>query len=225
MFDLFGNPQQAQGTIEYPAPLTERYRPHALDEFAGLAKVKPYIKALIARPKESNWLFVGPSGTGKTTMARAIAEAIGAEVHHIGSQECNLARLGEVVYSCWMVPMMGKHFHMVLVDEADLMSTAAQNYLLSKLDGTATIPNTIWVFTCNDADRLETRFRSRCFELAFSNYAISSDASKLLERIWTENVPHHDTAAPNFARMVKDANGNVREALMKLELELMAATV
>jgi DNA polymerase III delta prime subunit len=40
-------------------------------------------------------------------------------------------------------------FHLVLIDEADQMSNAAQLALLSKLDATAFPPNTIFIFTCN----------------------------------------------------------------------------
>jgi hypothetical protein len=56
----------------------------------------------------------------------------------------------------------------------------------------------------------------------FSSYGIASDAAALLERIWLENAPAA-AKQPNFARIVKDANNNVREALQKLELELMLA--
>jgi len=44
----------------------------------------------------------------------------------------------------------------------------------------------------------------------------------LLERIWRDNAPS-TASAPNFARIVKESNNNVREALMRLETELMLA--
>ena len=74
MIDLFGNQSSAQSSIDFPAGLTERYRPHSLDEFVGLEKPKKICARLAARPIESAWLFVGPSGTGKTTMALTLAE-------------------------------------------------------------------------------------------------------------------------------------------------------
>jgi DNA polymerase III delta prime subunit len=116
--------------------------------------------------------------------------------------------------------MAGKKMHLILVDEADQMTDAAQLYCLSKLDGTAKIPNTIWIFTCNSIDRFETRFLSRNKVIEFSSYGIAQDAAALLARIWQENAPA-GAAAPNFARIVKESNNNVRESLMKLELELM----
>jgi replication-associated recombination protein RarA len=221
MFDLFGS-HTSQSALDFPTPLTEKYRPRSMAEFVGLAKPKALCAKLAARPFPSAWLFVGPSGTGKTTMGMALGEMIPAEIHHIPSQECDLAHLERIARTCAYVPAMGKKMHLVLVDEADQMSPAAQLYLLSKLDSTAALPNTIWVFTCNAIDRLQDRFLSRVKQVEFSSYGIAADAAALLERIWDENVPS-SAAAPNFARIVKESNNNVREALMKLETEIMLA--
>jgi len=223
MLDLFGNSQQPSQTgFTFPVQLTERYRPRTMSEFIGLAKPKAICSKLAAMPFESAWLFVGPSGTGKTTMAMSLAEMIPAELHHVPSQECNLANLARVCMTCQYVPMAGRRMHLILVDEADQMTDAAQLFLLSKLDGTSPLPNTIWVFTCNSTDRLADRFLSRVKQIEFSSYGIAADAAGLLERIWRDNAPS-TASAPNFARIVKESNNNVREALMRLETELMLA--
>lgn len=219
METLFGS-TQAQADLNFPLTLAERYRPAAIDEFVGLTKAKNILKKLAARPTESSWLFTGPSGTGKTSMALALAKLIPAELHHIPSQNCNLENIERVRRTCQYVPAAGFKAHLVLVDEADRMSEAAQIALLSKLDGTDKAPNTIWVFTCNATDRFEARFLSRHFRVDFSSYAISKDAAAFLERIWEAEAP--DAQPPNFARIVKDANNNIREAVMSLEMELMA---
>jgi replication-associated recombination protein RarA len=220
--DLFGHTPTTQSELAFPVSLTERYRPLSPAEFVGLAKPKLICSKLAERPFDSGWLFIGPSGTGKTTMALALAALIPAEVHHVPSQQCTLAELERVASTCHRVPTYGKRFHLVLVDEADRMSDAAQLFLLSKLDGTAPCPTTIWIFTANETTRLQDRFLSRVKTVEFSSYGIASDAAALLERIWLENAPAA-AKQPNFARIVKDANNNVREALQKLELELMLA--
>jgi replication-associated recombination protein RarA len=222
MFELFDSPAapSAQTQLDFPIPLTERYRPRAMADFVGLAKPKLLCAKLAARPFASAWLFTGPSGTGKTTMGIALGEMIPAEMHHIPSQECDLATLERVCRTCARVPWMGKKMHLVLVDEADQMSPAAQLFLLSKLDSTAQLSNVIWVFTCNSTDRLQDRFLSRVKQVEFSSYGIAAETAAMLQKIWDENTT---AAAPNFARIVKESNNNVRESLMKLELELMLA--
>ena len=222
MFDLFGNSQPTQSSFEYPPALFELYRPQTVSAFIGLSDAKDFCEDLIDNPKPSAWRFEGPSGTGKTTMALALAQAIPAEIHHIPSQNCNLETLERVCRTCQYVPAMGFKMHLALVDEADQMSPAAQLYLLSKLDGTAQLPNTIWIFTCNDTERLQDRFLSRTLPVKFSSHGIAAETTALLARIWEEQAPA-GAEAPTFSRIVIDAKNNVRASLMSLELKLTLA--
>jgi hypothetical protein len=100
MSDLFGSIQPSQPVFTFPASLASRYQPHSIDSFIGLSKPKQLCRNLAANPKPIALRFVGPSGTGKTTLALALAESIPAEIHHIPSQECNLEQLERVSRTC-----------------------------------------------------------------------------------------------------------------------------
>jgi replication-associated recombination protein RarA len=206
-------------TLPFPMPLAEKYRPHVITDFIGLDKPKRILSKFAENPYPSAWLFGGPPGCGKTAMALALAEMLRAELHHIPSQQCNIATVEDVMRQCWYIPASGG-FHLVLVDEADRMTPAAQLHFLSKLDATAFPPQTIFVFTCNGTDGLEPRFLSRTRQIDFSSYGMACEAARLLETIWQREA--NGAAAPNFARIVKESSNNVRDALMCLETELLA---
>jgi replication-associated recombination protein RarA len=219
---MFPNQQPANQSMafEFPKPLAEKYRPSTIPEFIGLDKVKKILAAFATRPTVSAWVFVGPPGTGKTSMAQALCAAIAGEFHHIPSQRCTAQAIDEVTRMCWYCPQ-GGGFHVVCVDEFDRMTDGAQLALLSKLDSTAAPPQTIWIFTGNGTDGMEKRFLSRCRVLEFSSYGMREALAELLARVWTvEAKPTSE--APDFTRIAKDATNNVRTALMALELELLA---
>ena len=150
---------ESQQGFDYPKPLTEEFKPVRLADFIGLEKQRKVIAGFLARPYPVAMMFSGDAGTGKTSMAYAVARELNATVWHVGSQDCKVDRLKEISHNCNYIPQAGlRGFHVVIVDEADRMSTAAQDYLLSKLDGTEPCPATIWIFTSNDCEKLEKRF-------------------------------------------------------------------
>lgn len=211
----------AQSTLGFPQPLAEKYRPRLIADFIGLEKQRKVLSAFAKRPCSCAWLFLGPSGIGKSTMALALAEELKAELHKIPSQKANAQAIEDTVRSCWFAPMQPGGFHVVLCDEADQMTPAAQLALLSKLDSTDPAPNTIWIFTANDTSRLEKRFLSRTRVLEFSAYGMRSELASLLAKVWQAETGNVGTL--DFERFAKDSCNNVRDALSSLEIELLAA--
>ncbi len=210
-----------QSSLAFPQPLAEKYRPRRIADFIGLDKPKRILAGFAASPKNAALIFVGESGLGKTTMALAMAEEMEAEVHLIPSQKCTVENVEDVTRMCWYATRKVNGFHLVVVDEADQMTEKAQLALLSKLDSTARPPQTIFIFTCNSTKGLEKRFLSRCIVVEFSNYALRGELAEFLAKVWQS-----ETGRPgelNFERIAKDSTNNVREALNRLEVELLAA--
>ena len=81
-------------------------------------------------------------------------------------------------------------------------------------------PNTIFIFTCNGTAGLEPRFLSRCRTVEFSSYGMASEIAAFLDRVWHSEGGNGN--GPDLSRVVKDSRNNVRDALMTLEVELMA---
>jgi len=218
MFDSMRDAEQTG--LGFPVPLSEKYRPKKIADFIGLEKTRKVLGAFAQRPTSSAWLFVGASGVGKSSLALALASEIEAEFHHIPSQKCTAQTIDDTVRLCWYLPRKANGFHLVLVDEADRMSPAAQLALLSKLDSTDPPPSTIFIFTANQADGLENRFLSRCRKLEFSNYGMRESLAAFLAKVWYAETGSEQ--GPDFARIAKESTNNVRDALMTLEVELLA---
>ena len=206
-----------------PSILTEKYRPTRIADFVGLEKPRCIATRIAAAPPATGGLlFLGEPGIGKTTLALAIAAEMPAELHHIASQDCNVERLRQVVSTCHYVPREGCKRHVVLIDEGDQMTAAAQLYMLSILDSTAPPPDTLFIITANGTDRLQERLLSRLIPVQFSAHGQSTATAALLERVWESEAPA-TAQRPNFARIVKEACNNVRASLMQLQTELLLA--
>ena len=200
--------------------LCEKYRPLKVADFIGLTKPKLILQKLAARPSGRALLFEGKSGSGKTAMALAFAAEIRAEVHVLPANECTRDNLAKLWISCQYGPKVGFRLHLVLVDQADRLSKSRQLDLRSKIDGSESLKNVIWVFTATPTTTLDEGFRSRCMQLTFSTYGNSGAAARMLERVWQAEAP--GAPPPNFTRIVKERNGNMRAALMEIESKLSA---
>jgi replication-associated recombination protein RarA len=200
--------------------LCEKYRPLKIADFIGLAEPKLILQGAAARPYARAFLFEGKTGSGKTAMALAFAAEIPAEVHVLPAPDCTSGNVDKLWRTCQFTPKAGFKMHLVLVDQTDLLSKKKQLELRSKIDGPEKLAHVIWIFTATPTDKLDAGLRSRCVQLKFSTYGNSTAAAELLERVWRAEAP--TAPPPNFARIIKEANGSIRAALMDLVLKLAA---
>lgn len=82
------------------APLADRIRPTTLDEVVGqthiLGKGK-YLRRIIEGGNIPNMIFYGPSGVGKTTVARIVAESAGKKLHKLNGTSASVADIKDVI--------------------------------------------------------------------------------------------------------------------------------
>lgn len=209
----------ATASLEFPQSLWEKYQPETLDQFIGLDRPKAVFGSFVKKPFASAWLLLGPSGTGKTTMGLAVARALNAELHHVPSRSCDLETVERLAHTCQYVPLSGG-FHLILIDEADQMTLAAQLAFLSKLDATAFPRSTIFIFTANDTRLLEQRFLSRLRLVEFGTQGIEAGLASYLKVIWYQETGWRNGV--DLKAICESSEGNVRDALMRLEVEIMA---
>ena len=234
-------PTDIQPGFSFPQTLTEKYRPKAISAFLGLDKPKAFYRNLLAHPRPSATLCIGPPGSGKTSMALAFARELPCSLIHVAAQKATVDEFDRIAERTCYYPARGQ-FWVVLVDEADCMTPKAQLQLCSKLDGASglrptfgggfeqgALANVIWIFTCNGRGPrgtepppgFEDRFLSRCFHLGFSTYGLGPKLADFIRLIWDRETDSLDGEfLPDFARIVKDCNNSVRDSLNAIELRI-----
>ncbi len=123
----------------YPmsSPLADRMRPHSLDEVVGqdhLVGSDGVIRAFLERRELPSMIFWGPPGCGKTTMARLLADASGAEMVTFSAVLSGVKEARSVMAHLWIpVIVIGTSgtASMIRRLRANLLDELEQQYVLT----------------------------------------------------------------------------------------------
>ncbi|AQR72399.1 replication-associated recombination protein A [Sphingomonas sp. LM7] len=143
MADLFATHEQS-GPVEVPTsgPLADRLRPQQLDQVVGqehLTGPEGAIGRMVAAGKLSSIILWGPPGTGKTTIARLLADAVGLRFVAISAVFSGVADLKKVFAEAREYARMGRKT-LLFVDEIHRFNRAQQDGFLPYVeDGTVTL--------------------------------------------------------------------------------------
>ena len=219
MADLFANdPSDAQSEPAGPrddAPLADRLRPRSLSEVIGqehLTGPEGAIGRMVAAGKLSSMILWGPPGTGKTSIARLLADAVGMRFVAVSAVFSGVAELKKAFAEADKMASAGKKT-LLFVDEIHRFNRAQQDGFLPFVErGTVTL---VGATTENPSFELNAALLSRAQVLILNR--LDSDAlGNLLERAEELEgpLPLNEEAR---AAMIASADGDGRFLLNQCE--------
>lgn len=145
----------------------EKYRPQTIDECILPESMKKTFKEFIATGELPNFLFCGGAGVGKTTVAKALCNEVGAEYLFInGSEESGIDVLRSKIKNFASSVSLTDAKKVVILDEADyLNANSTQPALRGFIEEFSN--NCRFIFTCNFKNRIIEPLHSRCAVIEF----------------------------------------------------------
>ena len=214
MSDLFA--QAARERKDEYAPLAVRLRPRTLEELVGQEHVLAKGSALrlaIEQDRPPSMILFGPPGTGKTTIARIVAERTGAEFEELSAVSARVDDVRAVIARA-TERLGGNGVRTILfIDEIHRFNKNQQDSVLHAVeDGVVTL---IGATTENPYFEVNSALLSRCTVVELN--ALSEDE---LAEIVRRGGAALDAAVPDeLVRLVANrAGGDARSALQILEL-------
>lgn len=213
--------------------LYRKYRPQTFNDVYGQNNIIDTLKNAIANNKLSHaYLFCGPRGTGKTSVAKIIARTVNCEKLD-GSTPCNecvnctqnttdiieidaasnngVDEIRELKNKISLVPTYGK-YKIYIIDEVHMLTISAFNALLKTLEEPP--QHIIFILATTDPEKVPATIISRCQRFDFKRISNEAIVKRLKQICDLENIEIEENALNEIARI---SDGGLRDAVNLLD--------
>jgi DNA polymerase-3 subunit gamma/tau len=217
--------------------LYRTYRPANFDEIAGQEHITRTFRNALKNNKIAHaYLFSGPRGTGKTSIAKIIAKAVNCEHAPIDNpcNECDICKgidrnqisdvieidaasnngvdeIREIRDKVKYLPGVGK-YKVYIIDEVHMLSTGAFNALLKTLEEPP--KHVIFILATTEPHKIPATIHSRCQRFDFRGVSVPEMIKRMNTIIKEEKIEIDDEAIKVIA---ESAEGGMRDAISLLD--------
>jgi len=217
--------------------MARKYRPEAFDEIVGQKAITKTLQNALKSGRIAHaFLFSGPHGVGKTSMARILAKCLncaegptitpcqvcdacqaistGSDVDVIeidGASKRKIDNIKEVIQNVIYAPTRSKH-KIYIIDEVHMLTKEAFNALLKTLEEPP--KHVKFIFATTDPQKVPETIRSRCQHFEFSRMTVADVCQRLADICKTEDVQAEQGALEALAR---NTSGSMRDAQSALD--------